>query len=178
MIEPTKPVNPYENNPYEKTVYGGIPELPPPPPKRKRLWPWVVTTVVSILCVCVLSGVLFIGHAQQNTGAPVASKATPTSRATPKIATPTPRQQTTSGELSKTPLVEQDGQGNYVCYVITTDEPNSFVVLSNPTSNVVFGDCMTLIGQNAGYYSSTPKAIASGDVLQCQGWGTDMTSWK
>ena len=49
MIEPTQPVNPYENNPYEKTVYGGIPDIPPPPPEQKKHGKRTIAMLVMML---------------------------------------------------------------------------------------------------------------------------------
>jgi hypothetical protein len=95
MIEPTKPVNPYENNPYEKTVYGGIPDIPPPPPGMgKRKHKGVIIALV-LLAILLLGGVgaygMYASGRQQLSHAKV-----PTQRVTPTATQPAKPTLTTS----------------------------------------------------------------------------------
>lgn len=156
----TAPAYPYDNfSPYPQVPFMATP--PPPPPTKQRNTKLIVAysiSAISIALALVLAGMLI---AQQRQGTTIAS--TPTTQA---------------GELSKTPLIEQDNQGNHLCYVITKGEANILAVLSNPDFNTVFGDCETFIGQGSSYYSTTPVSLVAGDALQCEGWGTDNTFWK
>lgn len=170
--EPREPMQEVYRNPYEtpNPYFGDAP--PPPPPGQKR--PWLIIALICMIClVLVLGGVLFTVLAQHNQKSSTGATSTHTPTFTP---TPTLH----PGELSKTPLIEQDSQGNHLCYVVTSDESGVFATLSNPNANIVYRDCMTFIGQGqgGGYYSTTPMNLAPGDALQCEGWGTDNTSWK
>ena len=90
MIEPTQPVNPYENNPYEKTVYGGIPDIPPPPPKQKKLSTRVIAMLVMMVLLVVgsVTGTYLYAKStiQQHTSLRSVVKLTPTLH----VAAPTP----------------------------------------------------------------------------------------
>lgn len=88
MIEQTKPVNPYESNPYEKTVYGGVPDLPPPPPKRpKYKMLMLVLVLFSAMCL-LLSGVvtsLYFGELHSHSQSKQVTTTVPVPKQTPTV---------------------------------------------------------------------------------------------
>jgi hypothetical protein len=139
MIEPTMPANPYDNNPYEKTVYGGIPDIPPPPPGMgKRKHKGVIITLV-LLAILLLGGVgaysIYASGKQQVSHIHAATKrATPTvtqpgtkrvtSTATQSATpTPTPTKQTATPTPMATPA-PYNGPTAYGLYTVFTQDPS------------------------------------------------------
>jgi hypothetical protein len=162
------PMNPYWSNPY----------TPPPSPQKMVRVMNVLLIVVGLLLI---SSIIFVGiHGipSRQSNQPAQAQGTSYSSPSPsRSVTISPT--ATSSITSISPLLYQDSQGMWDCYIIIFGETNVFAEMANMSSSIVGADCSAVIGQNRqSYLSTTPQKIVGGDTLQCQGWGADNTSWK
>lgn len=162
----TPPTNPYPTNPYTINPYA-------PPPPRKRVP--VMNILLVVVGLLLVGSIIFVGiH-----GIPLHQPQTQALTSTP---TPSPSLSSTAtitpGTTSKSPLLYQNSQSQWDCYVLEGSEDNipTFAVMTNSASSIVQADCNAVLGQG-NYTSTSPQKIVAGDKLQCQGWGADNTSW-
>jgi hypothetical protein len=125
MIEPTKPVNPYENNPYEKTIYGGLPDIPPPPPPSPRPKRFIWISIAGVLLILLFAGGTVAARiamsAQHQTPQ---TKVTHVPASTPTfMPTPTPKIPTATPTPTATPA-PYNGPTAYGLYTVFTQDPS------------------------------------------------------